>query len=188
MASLLRGARRAAGLTQRALAEVTHEHQPAIAAIESGQRGVTYEHLVRLLAPTGHKLQVFKTTSSSAHEVANKVYERLRANRESDAFREIIQLSDDLNAASRVDLVCLTATKPPSTGDSRYDALIAGICDLYISRSRVPRADWITQTRALPVEWFVDDVPEFHGNARRTTPKELAKRNVFLAASELESV
>lgn len=188
MASLLRGARRAAGLTQRALAEVTHEHQPAIAAIESGQRGVTYEHLVRLLAPTGYKLQVFKTTSSSAHEVANKVFERLQAQREDHAFREIIKLSDDLNAASRVELVCLTATRPPSTGDSRYDALIAGICDLYISKSRVPRAEWITQTPALPDAWFVDDSPGFHGNALRTTPKTLAKRNVFLAASELASV
>jgi len=188
MASLLRGARRAAGLTQRALAGVTHEHQPAIAAIESGKRGVTYEHLERLLAPTGHRLQIIKTTARSAHEVANNIFDQLQAKREDHAFREIIQLSDDLKRASRVELVCLTATEPPGTGDSRYDALIAGICDLYVTRSRVPRAEWISKTQALPNAWFVDDVPEFHGMALRTTPKQLAKRNVFLAASELESV
>lgn len=55
---LLTHARRRAGLTQRELAERTGIPQPAIARIERNRVSPTIETLDRLLAGTGHQLDV----------------------------------------------------------------------------------------------------------------------------------
>lgn len=55
-AALLRGARRRAGLTQRALADAAGTSQAAVAAIESGRKQPTVATLDRLLLATGTEL------------------------------------------------------------------------------------------------------------------------------------
>ena len=55
---LLVHARRRAGLTQRQLAERTGIPQPAIARIERQRVSPTFDTMERLLAGTGHQLEV----------------------------------------------------------------------------------------------------------------------------------
>jgi uncharacterized protein len=55
-ASLLRTARRRAGLTQRALAEAAGTSQAAVAAIETGRKQPTVATLDRLLLAAGTEL------------------------------------------------------------------------------------------------------------------------------------
>ena len=188
MTNYLRIARRSAHLTQRAFAQRISEHQPGIAEIEAGRRDVGVSHLELMLKSTGLKLLPFRTTSKAACIVADEIYDYLRNGHEPRAFREIIQLSDDLSASSVVDLVCLIATPPPSTGDDRYDALIASVCEHYADTRKAPKPSWLETVGALDDPWFVDKDPKFHGQAKKESPKAFAKRNVFLAASELASV
>jgi transcriptional regulator with XRE-family HTH domain len=188
MTNYLRIARRSVHLTQRAFAQRIAEHQPGIAAIEAGKRDVGVSHLEAMLKSTGLRLFPFKTSATPACIVADAIYDDLRTGHEPRAFRRIIQLSDDLSRSSVVDLVCLIATPPPSTGDERYDALLAGLCEHYVQIRRAPKPSWLETYVPLDDPWYVDDDPHFHAQARRTSPKSLAKRNVYLAASELESV
>ncbi|MGH2356497.1 MAG: helix-turn-helix domain-containing protein [Candidatus Limnocylindria bacterium] len=58
-ARILRQARRRAGLTQRELAQATGVAQPAIARVERGVGSPRLSTLERLLAGTGHTLEVW---------------------------------------------------------------------------------------------------------------------------------
>ena len=55
-AQLLWGARRAAGLSQRALAQLSKVPQPTIAAIESGRRDPRFETLLSLIESCGQEI------------------------------------------------------------------------------------------------------------------------------------
>jgi predicted transcriptional regulator len=57
-ARLLWGARRAAGLSQRALAHRSKVPQPTIAAIESGRRDPRFETLLSLIESCGQEMTV----------------------------------------------------------------------------------------------------------------------------------
>lgn len=57
-AQLLWGARRAAGLSQRALAQLSKVPQPTIAAIESGRQDPRFETLLALIENCGQELAV----------------------------------------------------------------------------------------------------------------------------------
>lgn len=56
--TLVRQARRKAGLSQRALARRARVPQPTIAAIESGRQDPRYGTLLRLLRPSGYELDI----------------------------------------------------------------------------------------------------------------------------------
>jgi transcriptional regulator with XRE-family HTH domain len=95
-AAALLAARRARGLSQRALAARVGEHQPTISALENGDHDPGLGHLSRLLAATGHRLVALPTTARPAYEAAADIAAALRRGDESAAYREFIQLSDDL--------------------------------------------------------------------------------------------
>jgi len=61
-ASVLRRARRAAGLTQQALAARTGTSQAAISAYENGSKEPSLGTLSRLLSATGHELRLGRST------------------------------------------------------------------------------------------------------------------------------
>ena len=188
MSQIVRIARRINNSTQREFAATCGEHQSAIAALESGSRGISQSHLERILAQNSLRLIPIFTNKHSVCEVADDIYQSLNSENFESAFRRVIQLSDDLRSADSVELVCLTATTPPPTSDPRFDALLSGLCDYYLSRLRLPKPAWLSQTLKLPEPWFVDDNPRFHAQIRKTTPKAFAKLNVFIAESEFASV
>ena len=104
-----------------------------------------------------------------------------------DMLRAIRQFLMD---AKRVDdLTALVDADPGSTGDARWDALIAGVVEnLMFRRSmKVPR--WTVQPgRFLTEWWFVTDFPRLHPTAFVETPAAIANRGVFIRRSSLENV
>ena len=71
-AYLLREARRRAGLSQRALARSTRVSQPRISGYETGRLQPASDTLLRLLAATGHQVQIVSTVDAS-REAARKL-------------------------------------------------------------------------------------------------------------------
>jgi transcriptional regulator with XRE-family HTH domain len=186
--SALRTARAARGKTQRQLASDAGTHQPHIAAIESGAHDTTVSGLERHLQALLYRLTVLPTRRRPAWEAALDVADHLRAADEASAFREILQLSDDL-AQSPADIrVALVVTPPPHTKDARFDALLAGVVDYWLQECSAPRPAWLDEpSRTIDVHWFVEPLEELHEAARQATPPPILSHGVVLAEAELRS-
>jgi transcriptional regulator with XRE-family HTH domain len=139
VAELIRDARQAAGLTQLEVALKARTAQPAVAAYESGARTPTIATLERLLRACEHDMQVLarprlRRGASSLAELAPQVAEDLRDGRERDAVRVLFGFADDFRGSSRAGKIALIREEPPSTGDGRFDAALAGIAELFAAR------------------------------------------------------
>jgi hypothetical protein len=138
---------------------------------------------------TRHQLVVLPTASRPVSDAATDVEAALRAGDERSAFREAIQLSDDLAREHGALRVALTAAPPAPVGDARFDALIAAIAEHYLTAERLTKPDWLLRNdRALRQRWYVDDLPAARNRALATTPPSFLRRGIVIAASELASV
>lgn len=76
VATLLRDARQAAGLTQTSLAERARTSQPAVAAYESGSRTPTLSTLERLLSACGRELVLDSQATPPVHPTLDMLRRR----------------------------------------------------------------------------------------------------------------
>lgn len=185
-AQLVRTARRASGLSQRALAGRARVSGSAIADVERSAHDPGSASLERLLGATGHRLCVLPTTSSPVAEWADLIYRELRSARRSQAvaFRALIGLSDELAAAPKPLRVALCVAVPAPCGDGRYDAAIAGLVEHYLTKDQLPVPDWVFQPwRVLTQPWQASPYTE-----RSEVPQALARHGVWLAEADLASV
>jgi len=186
-ASFLRTARTSRGMSQRALAQRANVRQPGIADIESGAHDTTLSRLEELLAALQYRLTPIPTTSRGVWEVAYAVAAAVLASDEANAWRQVIQLADDLAREPAATRIALTVTPPPSTGSARYDALIAGLTE-YRLRG-LPCPAWVNDSRySLADEWDVETLPSLREAARNATPEEFSRHGIYLDPRELESV
>ena len=187
--ALLRGARASRGVSQRTLASQSRIPQPRIADIESGRHDTTLSRLEQLLRALGQQVTLLPTAARPAWSAALDIADALALDDERLTWREVIQLSDDLASAEPDVRVALCVAEPLLTGDERYDALIAGIVDHWLSKDRLPRPSLVTQpSRTVRPAWDVEPLPRLQAVARASTPRALARHGVYLAASELSSV
>ena len=187
--SLLRTARHARGVTQRALARSAQVSQPGIAAVESGAHDTTVDRLEQLLVPLGQRVSLLPTRSRPVWQVAVDLRIALESGEEGRAWREVIQCSDDLAREAHPTRVALAVTQPLPVGDSRYDALLAAVTDYHLSRDALPRPLWLDlPDYRLAEPWDVETVESLRDRARDETPPAIARHGVFLAAAELASV
>lgn len=188
-AALLRSARINRGITQRALAASCRIHQPGIAAIESGAEDATVGRLDGILAHLGSRLSILPTTLRASWEAANDIRVHLAVKDERSAWREIIQLNDDLRSVDGATRVTLVINPPAPTGDVRFDALLAAIIDCALTDDALPLPTWLKESKyTLSEPWDVEEVPSLRLDARRNTPATLALHGIYLDRSVLVSV
>lgn len=104
--ALLRAARSHRG-TQRALADAAGIHQPRVAALEGATEDATVNRLAELLRVLGAQLALVPSELRPVWAVADDVRRALGEDNERTAWREIIQLNDDLRAADAATCVTL---------------------------------------------------------------------------------
>ena len=185
-AQLVRAARRGAGLSQRALAGRARVSGSAVADVERCAHDPGSESLERLLEAVGHRLCALPTTSYPVAAWADFIYRELRSERRSHAaaFRALIELSDELAAATKPLRVALCVAVPAPCGDERYDAAIAGLVEHYLNKDWLPVPDWVGQPeRILAEPWQASPYTD-----RSEVPKALVRHGVWLAESDLASV
>ena len=188
-ARLVRVARRGSGLTQRKLAAAAQCSQPEIARLERSGHAVSLDLVERLVRGARQRLVTIPTRRTPVAEHADAIAEWLARSDESRAFRVAIQLADDLAGEQGAIRVALAVTPPPATGDSRFDALIAGITEYRLVKDNLPLPEWLARSGdPLSPVWFVDPYSQGDSAVVAATPEPLRRRGVILDAAELESV
>lgn len=206
---LLRRARKRAGLTQQQLADRAAVSQPAIAAYETGRRQPTLPTLYRLLRAAGFEPHIRLAPSPaeqapptvegwtplSAARAAAGIRSAIRREDASEALRWVARLVSDVDRAQTDRRAALLQRVPASTGDRRWDAMLAGAAEHVCHRHGLPIPSWTAHAdRFLDEAWFVIETilgassPRLAVSAFIDSPAALANRGVFVHASSLESM
>ena len=77
--------------------------------------------------------------------------------------------------------------RPSTTGDRRWDALLAGVTEMDALCDGHDVPAW-ARGHDLPHVWFVGSSPSLHAHALARTPTSLAVRGIVLDGAALESV
>ena len=104
-----------------------------------------------------------------------------------DTLRLVRQFVMDLEATE--DQSTLLAEDPPSTGDARWDALIAGVVEDFALHHGLPAPSWVfAPSRYLSKWWFVTSFTSMRPTAIVETPAALSGRGVFVQRASLVNV
>jgi transcriptional regulator with XRE-family HTH domain len=187
-ADVLWRSRHAAGLTQSQLAELAGTSQSAIAAYESGTRQPTLPVLVRMVEASGHVVRVTVDADPGLFRIADLAHQIRAAG--SDAQRQLRLVFEFLRVAEQDGhpLVLLVAAEPESTGDSRFDALLAAAAeDLCVQAGIAPPA-WVHDpSRFLEGAWWVSNLPSGRAQALVHAPASYRRRGVMIDRHDLEA-
>lgn len=185
--------RRERGLTQADVAERLGTSQPVIARLEAGGRDPRLSTLERYARVLGADLDV--RTAGPPHGpaagLAEGIRERLgRSEPTTATFREVVQFIDDARAIPAEDLRDAVEQEPLSTGDRRWDAVIAAAVDWVCSAQNVAPPRWTSAARwRVPAPgWVVSPHERLHEVIRAETPPEFARHGVYVDQASLVSV
>lgn len=187
-ATLVRSARRSAGLTQHGVAARARIAQPNVSRAESGDRDVSSGTVERLLRASGFRLAILPGVGLDAISAADDVRSALTSSTEDHAYRIVIQLADDLEAVHGAERVAACVAPPATTGDLRFDAFIAGVVETRLDAEALPHPTWLADAAVLPSPWWVDRYTAGADWVAEATPPALRRRGVLIDAAELVSV
>src|SRR5579863_10550897 len=180
--SLLREARHRRGLTQRELAHRAGVPQPTISAIEAGRRSPSVELFERIVQRGRLPLEIRLVDESPFSVVAHgrELVRRLSnprrplGQREEGAFRSVIDLRNDLHAASDDEFYSLVADRPPLSGTRRWDAFVAGVVEDACEHRGQKAPSWTEEPeRFIDPPWYVSTDAYFRKLEEETTPASL---------------
>lgn len=161
-------------MTQRALAAQLGISQPAIA---QRLRGYTSDYDTRAL-------ETMQSCAESIRESLASPQENL-----STRLRLIAQAISDFRSLTLPHDQRFFLREPQSTGDSHWDALLAGVAAREARQANLPIPRWtMANTRFCDRPWFPTEVPALRAMAFEASPADFAIRNVYLDPTELESV
>lgn len=110
----------------------------------------------------------------------------LSAGDESGALRLAFRCVELFERAPVEDRQGLIAPRPMSTGDARYDALLAAIAEYLCVRQGLFAPSWVEDpSRFLDEWWFVSGIQALHADAIAHSPISFARRGVFITAGAL---
>jgi transcriptional regulator with XRE-family HTH domain len=187
IADLIKHARQAAGITQLRMARLAGTAQPAVAAYESGARIPTVATLERLLDACEHNLEIHarprtRRGASSLAQLVPTIAEDLAQDRERDALRLLFGFADDFRSSSRPGRIALLQEEPPSTGDARFDAALAGAAEFFAREAEIQAPEWVDgPNRFVEPWWFATSRQAFEAYTLAHTPAVFARHGVFMA-------
>ena len=186
----LRERRRAAGLTLRQVARAAGTAETNVAAYERGAKRPHPETLARLAVAVdaGADSPIHRQTLLTFPAAAAALRHGLReAWPMSDLLRVVRELrSHAQHLVTDVDRAAYFA-RPTTTGDARWDAMLAGCCeDLCLNQGLAVPA-W-SAGHALPTFWFVGSSPSLRAYAFAHTPLSLQVRGVMVDPADLVAV
>lgn len=186
----LRERRRKAGLTARQVAEAIGTAESNVAAYERGDKVPNAATLARLeqAIGAGASSRVYVNGLLTVPAAAAAIRRGLRSGWPTRDLLRVVRESR-ANAAwvtSTADVQLFMAA-PSTTGDRRWDALLAGSTEELALRRSAPVPAW-TRGHALRTLWFVSGRRAFDAYALAHSPPSLKVRGVLIDPADLESV
>jgi len=106
---------------------------------------------------------------------------------ESDPFLDVRDFVDAYRREAPANRPLLTAEVPPSTGDARLDAYLAGVAEHFARLDGYRPPPWSEEaSRFLSHAWFREPRQGFWPMALAQSPLAFRRRLVFIEASEFE--
>lgn len=181
----MRSARKGSGLTQAELAELANTSQSAIAAYETGTREPTLPVLERMVRAAGYRLRLSVEADPELFRLVELAAEIRAAGDHATRLRlvfEFLRAAEDEGHHPRL----LVAAEPESTGDARFDALLAAIAEDLCVKAGIDPPRWVFEDdRFLDRAWWVSDLPSARANALVHAPASYRRRGVMLDRHDL---
>lgn len=186
----LRSARRRSGLSLAAVARAAGTSATNVSAYERGAKRPNDATLARLRAAVraGSESPIHRNRLVTVPAAAAAIRSGLRHGWSiADLLRIVRELrSNAKHLRSDTDLDAFYA-QPSTTGDRRWDAMLAGVTEMDALRNGRDIPPW-ARGHDLPHLWFVGSSPSLHPHALVHTPSPLAVRGIVLDGAALESV
>jgi len=186
----LRSQRRKAGLTAAQVARVTGTSESNVAAYERGDkvpRPVTLQRILDAI-DAGSDSAIYVNSLVTTPQAASVIRFGLRRGWSPGELLKVVQeqRSNAKWVSHPIDQRVFFA-RPATTGDRRWDALLAGSAEEMAARRHVPIPAWTKGVR-LEKTWFVTDGPASDDDAATHSPPPFRSRNVVIAPEALDSV
>ena len=105
---------------------------------------------------------------------------------ETEARRMVLDFVPQFDKARQEERAALVRVRPPSTGDLRYDALLAALVEHVCVRTGTLIPAWVEDPdRFLDTWWFVSGLRVLHASALAESPISFARRGVFICDGAL---
>ena len=187
-ADLLIAAREKSGLTQTQMARIAKTSQSAIAAYEAGDREPTVPVLQRMLAATGHNLMIAFEADRNIYRVADLARD-IRKTSIKNHERRLRLVFEFLREVDAKELTLRVAVEPESTGDQRFDAMLAALSeDLCVSNGVSPPSWVFADQRFLDSAWRESNLKSARTRALVNAPASYRRRGVMIDRHDLTSV
>ena len=184
-ASLLREARQASGLTQAQLAELAGTSQSAIAAYEAGRREPTIPVLERMIAASGHRLTLGLEPDTRLFRLSDLAIEIRQAAGDPERLRLVFEFLRGAQEDGHP-LLMLVSREPDSTGDPRFDALLAAVAEDLCVHAKLEAPGWVhDERRFLEGFWWVSGLASARARALVHAPASYRRRGVMLERHDL---
>jgi len=120
----------------------------------------------------------------SAADAAVSARRALEEGDEDFAFRLIVQARDHLRRLDPVD-VAVGAEEPGSTGDRRFDALLAALVTRSLTELGAAVPAWAACIEPLDEPWYPALLPSLRRRADREAPPDLRRLGIMLTENDL---
>jgi transcriptional regulator with XRE-family HTH domain len=186
----LRERRRRSGLTLAQVSRASGTAESNVSAYERGAKVPRQRTIRRILAT------VDAGTSSVVHERRLLTFPAAaaavrRGVKQGWSTADLLRLVRQVRSDSRwlvtdADRAAFFA-EPSTTGDQRWDAMLAANAENLALESGLPVPPW-TAGHALPTFWFVGSTPSLHAYAFSRTPISMQVRGVMVDPADLDAV
>lgn len=182
----IRAARRAEGLTQAQLAQRAGVGRQWLVALEKGHDRAELGKVVAVLAALGLRAGTQaesappgRRTWLTATDAADAIREELGRGDTDFALRLLARALNDFRSLTEPDERAAFLAEPPSTGDRRWDTLVAAAVARACRQTSVAAPEW-TRTRPLTSWWFPVFDPVLTARTMQRTPADLASKGIWL--------
>jgi len=185
-ATLIREAREGAGLSLRSLADRSDVSFTTICRIEHGQVDPTTGTLRKLLGAMGQDLELRRRPVPRGPQLAElaDAWSTDRAGQDRPDWTRLRTFLDYL--ARRPELAePAIRSKPPASGSTFFDSLLAGIAEKIADDAAGTRPAWTKRVPALTEIWESFGTPRMRAQAEATAPHQLALRNIYIPTTSL---
>jgi hypothetical protein len=129
---------------------------------------------------------VIMRVESNINDVAQDVSQCLAEGDEASAIRVAFRFVERYDKSDWLSREAMTRNSPESTGNRRFDALLAAVVEFSCASHRSLLPTWLERSEGFLEEfWFVARVSALHAEALVHSPISFARRGIFISQDAL---